>query len=220
MKKLFVETRYPGSLELPKTLIEELPSPVMLAAPLQFVGYLDEIKKKLLAYKKEVYLFNSLHGRYPGQLLGCDNFKVGTYYPAECFLYIGDGEFHPKALLANEKPVFCYNPFTREVKKLGKKDWEELKLRKKVALARFYSADKIGIIISVKEGQKSPPAPIERLKEKLEKENKEVYLFLADEIKKDDLENFNFISCWVNTACPRLSDDIQGLVNLSDLAEK
>lgn len=223
MEKLFIETKYKGKIEIAKELIKELPGKVMVASTVQFVEHLGEIKKKLEAYGKEVYLFNSRHGRYSGQILGCDNFKLGSYYPAEGFLYIGDGEFHPRALLINEKPVFCYNPFSGEVKRLGRKEIEEEKLRKKVGLMKFYAASKIGVIISVKEKQREMQGreeQIEKLIEGLEKEGKEVYLFLGDEIRKEELENFNFIEGWVNTACPRISDDVKEIVNLRELAEE
>lgn len=218
MKRLFIETKYTGEMELPKELIKELPEKIMIASTVQFSEHLGRIKKKLEAYKKKAYFFNSFHGRKAGQILGCDNFKV--YGEIDGFLYIGDGEFHPKALLVNEKPVFCYNPFSEEVKKLGRKDWEELKLKKKVSLMKFYSADKIGIIVSTKEKQKLMQGKIEQLKGKLEEEGKEVYLFLGNEINSRELENFNFIDCWVNTACPRIKDDIKKMVNLKELEEE
>jgi len=213
MERLFVETKYTGEISLPKDLISELPEKIMVATTVQYLNQLPEIKRKLSAYGKEVSFFRSIHGQYAGQILGCDNFKTGL--DVDGFLYIGDGEFHPRALLVNEKPVFVYNPLSEEWKKLGRKEWEEIKLKKKVSLMKFHSANKIGILISVKEGQKEMQGKVNELKEKLEKEGKEVYLFLSNEIK--DLENFNFIDCWVNTACPRISDDVKGMVNLVDL---
>jgi len=42
-----------------------------------------------------------------------------------------------------------------------------------------------------------------------------VYMFLGNEVR--DLENFNFIEVWVNTACPRIADDVEGMINLRDL---
>jgi len=213
MEKLFVETRYSGEVVLPKDLIKELPERVMAASTVQFIECLSGIKKKLEAYGKKVYLFRSIHGRYNGQILGCDNFKINE--EVDGFLYIGDGEFHPRALLVNEKPVFFYNPLSEGWRKLGRKEWEELKLKKKVGLMNFYSADKIGVIISTKEGQRLMQGKVDELKKKLEEEGKEVYLFLGDEVK--GLEDFNFIDCWVNTACPRIVDDVKNVVNLRDL---
>ncbi len=215
MERLFIETKYEGEIRLPKDLISELPEKIILASTVQFVENLVEVKRKLEAYKKEVYFFKGIHGRYSGQILGCDNFKVSS--GADAFLYIGDGEFHPKALLVNEKPVFCFNHYSGEVKRLGRKEWEELKLKKKAGLMKLGSANNIGIVISTKEGQKEMQGKADELKKKLCGEGKKVYLFLCDEIKEDKLKDFNFIDCWINTACPRISDDVNEMVNLKDL---
>lgn len=215
MERLFVETKYTGEAGLPKDLISKLPEKIMLASTVQFVEHLIEIKRKLEAYGKEVFLFKGIHGRYNGQILGCDNFRIKS--DADAFLYIGDGEFHPRALLVNEKLVFCFNPFSKEWESLGRKEWEELKLKKKVSLMKLGSASRVGIIISTKEGQKEMQGKAEELKRRLEAEGKKVYLFLGDEIKQENLENFNFIDCWINTACPRISDDVKDAVNLKDL---
>ena len=42
--------------------------------------------------------------------------------------------------------------------------------------------------------------------EKLEKAfpNKKFYVFITDNVSFSDMENFNFIQCWINTACPRI----------------
>jgi len=215
MNKIFIETRYNGKIELSKKLIEEMPSKVMLAGTVQFVGFLDEIRKKLVAYGKEVYFFKSAHERYPGQILGCDGFKVKQ--DVDCFLYIGTGEFHPRALLVNDKPVFRYNPLSEKWDRFGKKELEEEKLKKKVSLVKFLSVDKVGIIVSLKEGQKELQGRVKVVKEKLEGEGKEVYLFMANEVREEELENFNFIEVWLNTACPRIADDSKEIVNLRDL---
>ena len=47
--------------------------------------------------------------------------------------------------------------------------------------------------------------------DRLEKNNKEAYLFLSDEINFSQLENFNFIQSWINTACPRIVEDFSCL---------
>ena len=56
----------------------------------------------------------------------------------------------------------------------------------------------------------------ETLKKKLEKSNKEVYLFLSNNINPAEFENFP-IDCWVNTACPRLDFDSRKIINAGDL---
>lgn len=220
MQRLFMETKYQGNLELSKTLIKKLPHQIVLAMPIQFLDFQEEIKKQLISAGKEVTLFKSLHGKYPGQILGCDTFefKLEKNKKFDAFLYIGDGKFHPTALLYNnKKKVYCYNPFTEKVEVLAEDYLQKLEQKKKGQLSKFLSSKNIGIIISSKPGQ-NQTRKAEELKEKLERGGKNGYLFLTEEINFNQLPNFNFIQVWVNTACPRIREDFNCL-NLDDLKE-
>lgn len=197
MEVFNIEARYQGEVKLPKSLIEELPNKLMLAATVQFLGQLPRIQAQLKP--KEIHLFQSRHGLHPGQILGCDNFKVSK--DIDAFLYIGDGLFHPKALLINQKPVYIYNPFSEQYQKLSAKEINEYRIKKKVQLSKFLAAEKVGIIVSIKPGQNALSKALE-LKDRLH--NKEVFMFIADNIDFSELENFPFIEAWVNTACPRI----------------
>ncbi|MBT4805361.1 hypothetical protein HON71_04270 [Candidatus Woesearchaeota archaeon] len=216
MQRVFIETKYTGNLTLPKKLLDQLPEKIALALPVQFLDFLDEIKKQLESAGKKVLLFKSKHGKYPGQVLGCAIEKfVGDYI---AFLYIGDGKFHPTALLyENEKEVYCYNPFNDQIEVLNQNYVEKVQKRKKGQLAKFLSSDNIGILVTSKSGQ-NRSKQAEELRKKLEKDNKKAFVFMADEINFNSLENFNFIDVWINTACPRIVDDFKCL-NIQDLAE-
>lgn len=192
-----IEAKYKGEIRLPKDLVKELPLKVMLCVTVQYIDFVDDLKRQLRS--KEAVLFKSRHGQYPGQILGCDNFKVSK--EIEGFLYVGDGMFHPKALLINEKPVFAYNPLSEKWSRLGVKEINEYKIRKKVNLSKFYAADKIGVVVSIKPGQYNMQKALD-LKEKLK--DKEVYLFVCDNVDLKEFENFPFVEAWVNTACPRI----------------
>ncbi len=216
MQRLFVETNYQGKLELAKSLIQKLPLKIVLSMPVQFLGFQEEIKKQWISAGKEVSLFKSLHGSVPGQILGCDTFIFPGDYDA--FLYIGDGKFHPTALLySNKKPVYCYNPFTEKLDLLSENHLETLEKQKKGLLAKFFNSERIGILVSTKFGQ-NQSRTAEELRIKLEKAGKEVFVFLADEINFQSLENFNFVEVWINTACPRIVEDFKCL-NRQDLKE-
>ena len=71
---------------------------------------------------------------------------------------------------------------------------------------RFLSADNIGILVSTKPGQNSYKKAIE-IKEKLEAKGKKCFVFVFDTLDSNEMENFPFIDFWVNTACPRITDD-------------
>lgn len=211
-----METKYQGKLELAKSLIQKLPLKIVLSMPVQFLDFQEEIKNQLISAGKKVTLFKSLHGRYSGQILGCDTFNFSGDYDA--FLYIGDGKFHPTALLYNnKKPVYCYNPFTEKLDILDKNYLEKLEKQKKGLLAKLFNSERVGIMVSTKFGQNQSKIA-EELRAKLEKSQKEVFVFLADEINFSSLENFNFVEVWINTACPRIVEDFRCL-NWQDLKE-
>ncbi|MFA6461776.1 MAG: diphthamide synthesis protein [Candidatus Woesearchaeota archaeon] len=216
MNRLFVETKYKGKVEIPSKVISTLPGKIVLAMPVQFLEFQAKIKEQLESSGKKVILFKSKHGLYPGQILGCDIFKFNGNYDA--FLYVGDGKFHPTALLyENEKPVYCYNPFTQKLEVYDQIYLEKVKQRKQGQLVKFLNSQMVGILVTTKPGQNQSKG-VELLREKLEKAGKQVFIFLADEINFGSLENFNFIEVWINSACPRIVEDFKCL-NLSDLSK-
>jgi len=214
MKKIFIEGKYEGDLVIPEKVIHKLPEKLVLALPVQFLDFLEQIKAQLESAGKNITLFRSKHGHYPGQILGCDIFELKGKYDA--FLYLGDGKFHPTALLYdNKRPVYCYNPFNQQLEIIDCSDLEKLKKRKKGLLAKFLSVKKVGILVTTKSGQNQTKVA-EQLREKLEKKGKQVFVFLDDNISFNSLENFNFIEAWINTACPRIVEDFPAL-NPEDL---
>ena len=78
---------------------------------------------------------------------------------------------------------------------------------------KFLNANTLGVIVTLKPGQKNMQGMIERVRKLID--DKKTYYFLGDELR--GLENFNFIDCWVNTACPRMADDLDNLINLRDI---
>ena len=47
--------------------------------------------------------------------------------------------------------------------------------------------------------------------------DKKFYIFAYDTLDIPSLENFPFVQCWVNTACPRIADEKSFMVNIGDL---
>ena len=71
----------------------------------------------------------------------------------------------------------------------------------------------MGILISSKPGQENLVSAL-KLKKKIQKD-KQVFLFLADNINLEELENYD-IDSWVNTSCQALTFDSR-VVNIQDL---
>lgn len=208
MKTLFIEAKYKGKIELNKKIITKLPERIGLVSTVQFVDQLGLIKEQLKKCNK-----NGLIG---GHILGCDFSKAEKIKnKVDCFLYVGTGNFHPFGLAYTiKKPVFVYNPLDNILEKIGEKEIDGYKKRRKGALLKFLSAENIGILVSIKPGQNQLKKAL-ALKKKLKDKN--CYVFIADTIDLNELENFPFIEAWVNTACPRLVEDKIGIINIEEI---
>lgn len=210
MKLMFIEARAKEKVMLPKKLLGQLPERVCVATDVQFVHQLPSIKKQLESAGKIVSAVKGAHAKYEGQILGCSHLKL--QYPAtDALLYVGDGLFHPKALLlGSDKDVYIYNPFSKESRKLPRSEADTIRKHEKAAMLKFLHAEKVGVLLSVKAGQLSVQANIDVIYslEKLFPEKK--FYFLAfDTLDFSQLENFPFIECFVSTACSRLIDDYE-----------
>ena len=217
MKSFFVEARYNEKIELPDVFIDKLPKSIALFMSVQFLTSLDGIKKQIEASGREVKLFKPKHCAYEGQLLGCsiDSFD------ADAFLYIGDGQFHPKALvIKNNKPVFAYNPISKKDYMVSVDDVESLRKKTMGGISKFLMSENIGVLTSSKKGQYRIK-DIDELRQKYKDKN--VYVFLFDTLDFGSLEDFNFIDIWVNASCPRIIDDYdkfeKSLVNIGNILD-
>jgi 2-(3-amino-3-carboxypropyl)histidine synthase len=214
MKKLFVEAKYNGPIDVSKIKTKKLPEKIGLATTVQFVDFLKDIKSHLEKEGKTIVIGKGKQ-KYPGQVLGCDqDSAIELRNNVDAFLYIGDGRFHPIGIaLKTKRPVFIFNPISNEFKKIEKKDTERIKMKRKAQLIKFHSSDEIGVIISTKQGQ-NKLEQAKKLKDKFP--NKNFYFILFDNIDYNQLENFNFIQAWINTACPRIEEDIR-VLNIEEL---
>jgi 2-(3-amino-3-carboxypropyl)histidine synthase len=218
MKTVFLEARSKVKVDLPKDLIDKLPRTIMLFTTIQYVGSLKLVKKQLEQKGKKVVLKKLQKCKYDGQILGCNIQSFKEKFDA--FLYIGDGLFHPKTLLLkNNRPVFVYNPLSRKYFEIKEKEVEPMKKMVKGAKLKFLASNNIGVLISMKPGQYKLK---EALKLKQRYKNKKFYFLLTDIIDFTQLENFPFIECFVNTACPRISFDdahiiTKPIINMEDI---
>jgi 2-(3-amino-3-carboxypropyl)histidine synthase len=166
---------------------------------------------------------------FAGQVFGCRADQAQRLArQVDGFLYLGTGEFHPyRVALATAKPVWCWNPVTKQFTTLDAKEIERYRKRQQAAIAKFLLSKRVGILISVKPGQNegriTQPDRNLKLRAALalkQRTDREYHLFAFDTLSRYDLENFNYIDCWVNTACNRIFDDrIPNLVNIEDVLD-
>ena len=202
MRSLFIETRYDKIVSVPGKVIEKLPKKIGLFFTLQFLDSLEPIKKQLEDSGIKVKLFKTKHTKYEGQIYGCN---LEKFPGVDAYLYIGDGLFHPKALvLGNDKDVHIWNPIKKKHSVVTKKLMEKELRRQKAAVSLFHMKKKIGVLVSVKNGQSYYKYAL-KLRDKYP--DKEFYYVAFDTIEFNLLEDFSFVECWVNTACPRIGWD-------------
>ncbi len=140
-----------------------------------------------------------------GQILGCDALSVKKLEgQIEAVVYVGDGMFHPLAI-ESKKPVFTFNPTTRELNQVNE-DIERLHKRRNASLVAALTAKRFAILVSTKVGQFNV-AQAENIKKELEKRGREAAILVANELEPITLNNFRAFDCYVNTACPRIVDD-------------
>jgi len=200
MKTLFIEAI--KEIELNKEKLSELeallPNTIYVAYSIQYKKLANKVKT---AIKKKILGFS--------QVLGCSDIKTN----AEAVLLIGEARFHALNLaLSSNKPVIIFD--NHSVSSITEKEIEEIKKRNKGKYLRFLSSDNVGILISSKPGQNNIETAT-KLKKQLEKKGKKAYLFISDNINVSELENFQDIQIWINTACRGLSQDSMKIVDYS-----
>ncbi len=219
MKIMMVEGRYKGEIDLSKLDTSVLPKNIGLATTVQFLDYVDKIKQFLQSNGINAYT-DKMKQKYEGQLLGCDQGGAEKIKDkVDAFLYVGTGVFHPLGIAINiDKEVFCYDPLHAIMSRIDRKQVERYNAKRKGAYLKFLDSKEIGFLVSLKPGQNNFKKAIEwkgRLKEK------NCYIFAFDTLDFNQIENFPFVECWVNTACNRILDDYEKfpkpLVDLSDI---
>jgi len=219
MEVLFIDAKYEKPIELTEKLKQfikkKAPNSIALFASIQFSD-LNNFIKEIEKLNVKVNITKAKRTHTALQILGCDcykdSFKVPIIEQSDLIVYVGDGLFHPKALLLSQiknkkiKSVIIYNPITNEVKELIKKDIEQQVKKMKANLRKYLNAEKIGILVSIKPGQRYFNLA-KQLKEQLREQNKKAYIFIDNTFDLNSLENYPFIQCWVNTACPRIGTD-------------
>lgn len=235
---VFIPAKYNKKIIVPDNIIKKLPNKLMLFSSVQFLHQLPDIEKQLEAKDKKILLVKSKNFLYDGmtsekgQLLGCnsENFDAKNLTTHgedfDAFLYIGDGIFHPQALLVNNrKDIYCYDPKTNKLNVLKKEMYDDIQKRTRGRTLKFLTSKNIGIIVTTKRGQNNTKRA-ELLKDKILKKwsDKKVFMLICSELNFLELENFNFVDIYVNTACSRIGHDDtirspKPIINISDVEE-
>jgi diphthamide biosynthesis enzyme Dph1/Dph2-like protein len=192
-------------------VLDSLESPISLGATIQYLSLVPLVKKYLESKGKKVIIKKGLF--YEAQVIGCNSSSLDKN--SNTLLLITDGKFHAlNNALQLDREINVFN--THSLEKVEKKDIERLKAKRKAAINKFLSSERVGILISTKKGQNFKP--VKKLLNSLEKKGKKPYVFESDNINIAELENFN-LPIYINTACYGLGLDDSRIVNLQDISE-
>ena len=216
MKTFFIHATAEEDIRLTDEALKHLPQKIGIVTNAQHIAKLPELKKQLP---------DSI---IAGQVLGCRADSAQRIAEqVNAFLFIGGGAFHPLFVAAKtQKPVYCWNPADKLLTKISQQQIDEYTKNRQKQLNIFYAAKNAGVLVTTKQGQSdnkiNTPATSLKMKQPLlfsQRKDKKYYLFACDTLNVDELENFPFIDCWVNTACSRIADEKNNIVNADDIIE-
>jgi diphthamide biosynthesis enzyme Dph1/Dph2-like protein len=202
MKILYIESKQKNlSLKLPNGELKKLPKTLFLVYSIQYLELARAIKKQLEQNNIKIEKFQ--------QILGCSTIKTNSP-----ILLVGTGRFHATNLyLQAQEEVYLLE--NNKITKVSKQEIEKIKAKKRTALIKFLKFKNIGILVTTKPGQENLIQAI-KLKERFEKQGKNAFIFISNNIDINQFENFN-IDSWVNTACSGLAMDNPDIINIIDL---
>ncbi len=174
-----------------------------LVTSVQFVPAFEKAKEFLKSKGKNV--FTTTSQQHEGQMLGCRT-AAGKMLEdkVDCFLCVTAGKFYGLGLaMDTDKPVFDLDLEMQQIRSMDeiKKKTQKLQAWN---LSALKDANRVGLLVSWKRGQMlgSPFS----IKEKLEKEGKEVIVLAFDELSPAKLDGLN-LDVVVSFACPRMATD-------------
>jgi len=200
---LYIEARTDRDINIPEDLGKELFGTVGLLATIQYVHLIPQVKEFLESKGMTVKVYKGDDRiAYPGQVLGCNHSSAG---PADSYLFIGEGDFHPlAAAFGTKKKMIILNPISGETRNVD--EVRDRILRKRfAAIQSAKEAQRFLVILCSKTGQRRDSAAKDSAK-KIIDSGKKVYTVVMDEISPDRLLSYD-VDAYVNTACPRIAMD-------------
>jgi 2-(3-amino-3-carboxypropyl)histidine synthase len=173
----------------------------------QHLNQIATVKKIFEEYGYDVIIGKGKGQLNDAQVFGCE------FYPAhylqnrvDAYIFLGQSMFHSASIaMSTEKPTYMLDPYYQEYSEVTE---FARGLQKKAILAIYNALDaqRIGLIIGLKEGQYAQVRALE-LKRTLEKFGKKVQLIALTEVTEERVQIFKQIDAFIQVACPRISTD-------------
>lgn len=214
MKTLFIETKRKfKDTDIKLSLLNTLKGKtISLAATIQYLDLIPKIKTYLESIGKKVIIKQGAH--HKAHILGCNSTALDK--TADQLLIITDGKFHAmNNAIQIQKPITVFT--TQTLEEVTQEDIDKHNKKTLAKQKKFLLSEQVALILSTKHGQHHKQ--ISKIKDKIEKLNKKVYIFETNNINTQEFENFPQIQLWINTACYGLARDDPRIVNLQDIIQ-
>jgi len=214
MKVLFIETKRKfKDSDIKLELLDDIPGKtIALAATIQYIDIIPRVKSYLESKNKKVIIKQGAY--YKGHVLGCNSSALDK--SADTLLLITDGTFHAvNNAIQLQKEIYIFT--TNTLDKIEQKEIDKHNKKILTKQKKFLMAETVGLLVSTKHGQHQKAS--NKIKKQIEKQNKKVYVFEANDINTLEFENFPQVQIWVNTACFGLARDDMRIINLTNILE-
>jgi 2-(3-amino-3-carboxypropyl)histidine synthase len=144
---------------------------------------------------------------FDGQVFGCNYYSARNIAKdVDAFFFLGQSRFHAIGVRLNtRKPTFMLDPFFNLVEDMGK-EAEHVERKAILSVLKARNAERIGVIVSMKEGQLFRKQA-EEIRDRLTGLGKKTYLFHLREVNAQRVAAIRGIDAFVETACPRVALD-------------
>lgn len=180
---------------------------VSLVTNSQHLAQIEQVRKIFEEFDYTVILGRGKGQLNDAQVFGCEFYPVyNVQQSIDAYIFLGQSMFHAASIaMSTEKPTFMLDPYFQEYKQVN--DFaENLKRRAILTIYKALDAERIAIIIGLKEGQFAKVRALQ-LKAELESLGKKIQLIGLTEITEERLQNFKNIDAFIQVACPRISTD-------------
>jgi 2-(3-amino-3-carboxypropyl)histidine synthase len=199
------------SQEVLGEVVAQLEPPVGLTTSLQYVDALAGVREMLEARGVRCIVGRGRRVHHDGQVLGCDvSAATSIADRVNSFLHVGSGRFHALGVaVATRRPTVLLDLETGRVECVNIEGF--LRVRYGI-ISKAMSAERIGVLIGLKAGQRRLAHAL-RVRDELEERGIRAYLLPVDVVTPDVLRSFG-LDAYISALCPRVALDDQAMFDV------